>query len=62
MYFFVSFSLFVATPLGGQLLETFGTTALAGLYVAVVAVGGIFFFSARQCIYRKHGLKAWAKI
>ncbi|KAH6654970.1 riboflavin transporter MCH5 [Truncatella angustata] len=53
MYFFVSFTLLLASPLGGQMLQTFGTQALAGLYVAVVMVGGICFLFARQLLYGK---------
>lgn len=60
MYFFVSFSLLLASPLGGQMLQTFGTQALAGLYVAVVMVGGICFLLARQLLYGKlYGKKSF---
>ncbi|KAI1633259.1 riboflavin transporter MCH5 [Biscogniauxia mediterranea] len=56
MYFFVSFALLLASPLGGQMLQTFGTKALACLYVAVVALGGICFFLARQLLL---GMGIW---
>ncbi|KAI1495755.1 riboflavin transporter MCH5 [Biscogniauxia marginata] len=51
MYFFVSFALLLASPLGGQMLQTFGTQALACLYVAVVVLGGVCFFLARQLLF-----------
>jgi hypothetical protein len=50
MYFFVSFSLLMASPLGGQMLQTFGTQGLACLYVAMVACGGVCFLFARQLL------------
>lgn len=53
MYFFVSFSLLLAVPLGGQMLETLGTRALAGMYVGVVLAGGVCFLAARQLLYGK---------
>ncbi|KAM3081030.1 hypothetical protein ACMFMF_002945 [Clarireedia jacksonii] len=56
MYFFVSFSLLLASPLGGKMIQTFGTQALAGLYVGVVVLGGVCFFLARQLLYRKKDL------
>ncbi|PQE16643.1 major facilitator superfamily transporter protein [Rutstroemia sp. NJR-2017a BBW] len=56
MYFFVSFSLLLASPLGGKMLQTFGTQALAGLYVGLVVVGGVCFLLARQLLYRKKSL------
>lgn len=66
MYFFVSFALLLASPLGGQLLQSFGTQALAGLYVAVVMAGGLCFLVARQLLYGKlygqRGLKLKGKV
>ncbi|KAJ0119645.1 transporter MCH4 [Diaporthe amygdali] len=62
MYFFVSFSLLLTVPLGGQMLSTFGTRALAGLYVGIVLAGGVCFLSARQLIYGKRGFGLKAKI
>lgn len=62
MYGFVSFSLLIASPLGGQMLQTFGTRALACLYVGIVVAGGISFFLARQVLTRKQGLVMKAKI
>jgi hypothetical protein len=56
MYFFAGFSLLLASPLGGQMLQSFGTQALASLYVGVVMLGGISFFLARQLLSRKSGL------
>ncbi|KAK2015700.1 MFS general substrate transporter [Colletotrichum eremochloae] len=62
MYFFVSFSLLLASPLGGEMLETFGTRALACLYMSVVVAGGIAFLLARQLLYGKRGLGIREKI
>ncbi|KAI1074257.1 riboflavin transporter MCH5 [Whalleya microplaca] len=62
MYFFVSFSLLLASPLGGQMLQTFGTQALACLYVAVVVAGGICFLLARQLLHGKKGFVIKARI
>jgi hypothetical protein len=56
MYFFVSFSLLLASPLGGKMLQRFGTQALAALYVGLVVVGGVCFLLARQLLYRKKSL------
>ncbi|KAL1881274.1 hypothetical protein Daus18300_001126 [Diaporthe australafricana] len=60
MYFFVSFSLLLTVPLGGQMLSTFGTQALAGLYVGIVLAGGVCFLIARQLLHgtRRFDLKA----
>ncbi|KAJ9137034.1 Major facilitator superfamily transporter protein [Pleurostoma richardsiae] len=59
MYFFVSFSLLMALPLGGQMLETLGTRALAGLYLGVVFLGAICFLAARQFLLgQTHSVKA----
>jgi hypothetical protein len=38
------------------MLQTFGTQALAGLYVGVVVLGGVCFLLARQLLYRKKNL------
>lgn len=62
MYFFVSFSLLLTVPLGGQMLSTFGTRALAGLYVGIVLAGGVCFLLARQVLYGKRGFDLKAKI
>lgn len=51
MYFVVSFALLVATPLGGQMLESVGTRGLACLYVGLILCGGLSFLSARQSLY-----------
>jgi hypothetical protein len=51
MYFFASFSLLLASPLGGQMLQTFGPQALACLYVGLVMTGGICFLLARQILH-----------
>ncbi|KAK2040903.1 monocarboxylate transporter [Colletotrichum somersetense] len=62
MYFFVSFSLLLATPLGGEMLQTFGTRALACLYMSLVLAGGIAFLLARQMLYGRRGLGIREKI
>lgn len=62
MYFFVSFSLLLTVPLGGQMLSTFGTRALASLYVGIVLAGGVCFLLARQILYGKRGFDLKAKI
>ncbi|ROW01303.1 hypothetical protein VMCG_05981 [Cytospora schulzeri] len=62
MYFFVSFSLLLAVPMGGQMLSTFGTRALAELYVGIVLLGGVCFMIARQLLHGKKGLVIRAKL
>ncbi|KUI53623.1 putative transporter MCH4 [Cytospora mali] len=62
MYFFVSFLILLAVPMGGQMLSSFGTRALAELYVGIVIVGGIAFLIARQLLHGKKGLDIRAKI
>ncbi|KUI69371.1 putative transporter MCH4 [Cytospora mali] len=62
MYFFVSFLILLAVPMGGQMLSSFGTRALAELYVGIVIAGGIAFLIARQLLHGKKGLEIRAKI
>ncbi|KZL81375.1 mfs monocarboxylate [Colletotrichum incanum] len=50
MNFFVSFSLLVTVPIGGQMLESMGGTALSGFYLAVIFLGGVCFFAARALL------------
>ncbi|GKT54674.1 major facilitator superfamily transporter [Colletotrichum tofieldiae] len=50
MNFFVSFSLLVTVPIGGQMLESMGGTALSGFYLAVLFLGGVCFFAARALL------------
>ncbi|TQN63746.1 Aspyridones efflux protein apdF [Colletotrichum shisoi] len=50
MNFVVSFSLLVTAPIGGQMLESMGGTALSGFYLAVVFLGGVCFFAARALL------------
>ncbi|KAK1965013.1 major facilitator superfamily transporter [Colletotrichum sublineola] len=47
MNFLVSFSLLVTVPVGGEMLESMGGTALSGFYLAVLFLGGSCFFAAR---------------
>ncbi|TID04978.1 putative transporter MCH4 [Colletotrichum higginsianum] len=50
MNFIVSFSLLVTVPIGGQMLESMGGTALSGFYLAIVFLGGVCFFAARALL------------
>ena len=52
--FLASFSLLVTVPIGGQMLESMGGTALSGLYLAVLILGGACYFAARAFL-----LKGW---
>ncbi|KAF6808285.1 riboflavin transporter MCH5 [Colletotrichum sojae] len=48
MNFVISFALLLTMPIGGQMLESLGSTALSGLYLAVVFVGGALVYAARS--------------
>ncbi|KAK1990444.1 major facilitator superfamily transporter [Colletotrichum falcatum] len=50
MNFIVSFSLLVTVPVGGQMLESMGGTALSGFYLATLFLGGGCFFAARSLL------------
>ncbi|KAL0936108.1 MFS monocarboxylate [Colletotrichum truncatum] len=50
MNFVVSFSLLITVPIGGQMLESMGGTALSGFYVAIVFLGGVSYFAARSLL------------
>ncbi|KAM0324412.1 hypothetical protein ACHAQA_008194 [Verticillium albo-atrum] len=50
MNFVVSFAVLITVPIGGQLLETMGSTPLAGLYMAIITLGGVGLFAARALI------------
>ncbi|KAK1978113.1 major facilitator superfamily transporter [Colletotrichum cereale] len=50
MNFFVSFSLLVTVPVGGQILESMGGTALSGFYLVIIFLGGGCFFAARTLL------------
>ncbi|OLN88288.1 putative transporter MCH4-like protein 1 [Colletotrichum chlorophyti] len=50
MNFVVSFSLLITVPIGGQMLESMGGTALSGFYLAIVFLGGVCFFAARSLL------------
>ncbi|EFQ32430.1 monocarboxylate transporter [Colletotrichum graminicola M1.001] len=50
MNFFVSFSLLVTVPVGGQMLDSMGGMALSGFYLAVIFLGGGCFFAARTLL------------
>ncbi|TEA14925.1 Riboflavin transporter MCH5 [Colletotrichum sidae] len=50
MNFLVSFALLITVPIGGQMLETMGGTALSGFYVAIVFLGGVCYFAARSLL------------
>ena len=49
MHFVSGFSLLITVPLGGQMLETLGGTAISGLYVGCLALsaGGLFIMRAQ---------------
>ncbi|KAF6836700.1 riboflavin transporter MCH5 [Colletotrichum plurivorum] len=48
MNFVISFALLLTMPIGGQMLESLGSTALSGLYLAVVFIGGALVYAARS--------------
>ncbi|KAL0777506.1 hypothetical protein CaCOL14_007024 [Colletotrichum acutatum] len=48
MNFVISFSLLLSMPIGGQMLQSLGATALSGLYLAVVFAGGILVYAGRS--------------
>lgn len=50
MNFCISFAALITLPIGGQMLETMGATALSGLYLAVVFLGGVSSFAARSLL------------
>ncbi|KAF9869710.1 hypothetical protein CkaCkLH20_12753 [Colletotrichum karsti] len=50
MNFVTSFSLLIAVPVGGQMLESMGGTALSGFYVALLLLGGVSYFAARSLL------------
>ncbi|KAI8230750.1 MFS monocarboxylate [Colletotrichum sp. SAR 10_99] len=50
MNFVVSFSLLITVPIGGQMLESMGGTALSGFYVAVLFLGGVSYFAGRSLL------------
>ncbi|KAI3531279.1 major facilitator superfamily transporter [Colletotrichum paranaense] len=50
MNFVVSFSLLVTVPIGGQMLESMGGTALSGFYLAILFLGGVCYFAARSLL------------
>lgn len=50
MYLVVSFSLFITVPLGGEMLQSMGTTALTAFYIGVLGLGGMCFLWARWSI------------
>lgn len=53
MNFVISFSLLLTMPIGGQMLESLGSTALSGLYLGVVLMGGLLVLAARSVILGK---------
>ncbi|KAM0277224.1 hypothetical protein ACHAQH_005945 [Verticillium albo-atrum] len=50
MNFVVSFAVLITVPIGGQLLESMGSTPLAGLYMAIITLGGAGLFAARALL------------
>ncbi|KAK2733817.1 MFS monocarboxylate [Colletotrichum kahawae] len=50
MNFVISFSLLLTMPISGQMLDSLGSTALSGLYLVVVFVGGLLIFAARSTL------------
>ncbi|KAK1486758.1 riboflavin transporter MCH5 [Colletotrichum tamarilloi] len=50
MNFVISFSLLLTVPIGGQMLQTLGPTALSGLYLAVVFAGGLLVYAGRSVV------------
>ncbi|KAM5365299.1 hypothetical protein ACJZ2D_011082 [Fusarium nematophilum] len=50
MHFVVSFSQLISVPIGGQMLDSLGVTALAGLYLAMVCLGGVSAFASRSLL------------
>lgn len=48
MNFVISFALLLTMPIGGQMLDSLGSTALSGLYLAVVFMGGALVYAARS--------------
>ena len=50
MNFVISFAVLLCVPIGGIMLEHMGAQALAGLYLAIVVLGGGCFFAARALL------------
>ncbi|CAG9986660.1 unnamed protein product [Clonostachys byssicola] len=50
MTFVNSFGLLISVPIGGQMLDTMGPTALSGFYVAVIFLGGVAIVAARALL------------
>ncbi|KAK1494933.1 riboflavin transporter MCH5 [Colletotrichum abscissum] len=50
MNFVISFSLLLTVPIGGQMLQSLGPTALSGLYLAVVFAGGLLVYAGRSVV------------
>ncbi|KAK1676232.1 riboflavin transporter MCH5 [Colletotrichum godetiae] len=57
MNFVISFSLLLTMPIGGQMLESLGSTALSGLYLAVVFAGGTLVYVGRSVV-----VGSWANV
>ncbi|GAM86998.1 hypothetical protein ANO11243_050190 [Dothideomycetidae sp. 11243] len=51
--FCLSFAVLLSVPLGGLMLDRIGSQGLAGLLIAVVALGELCFFSARAVLIGK---------
>lgn len=50
MNFVISFSLLLTMPISGQMLDSLGSTALSGLHLVVVFIGGLLVFTARSTL------------
>ena len=51
--FFVSFSVLLAVPISGLMLDRVGTQALAALFTGVVFLGGVCYVAARALMVGK---------
>lgn len=50
MNFVISFAVLVCIPIGGIMLDQMGPQALAGLWIAIVALGGGCIVAARALL------------
>ncbi|CAH0024803.1 unnamed protein product [Clonostachys rhizophaga] len=48
--FTVSFALLITVPIGGQMLQTLGAQALAGLYVGILCIAAAVLYTARSIL------------
>lgn len=57
MNFAVSFSQLISVPIGGQMIESIGVTALGGLFVSLVSLGGVSAFACRSVL-----IGSWSRL